>query len=281
MVDALSACVRAVLVCSLLQAAGAALYIALFGRALARSIVPVRRLGAVSAGIAAVSLVAFYLLEAARMAGDVSGMLDPELRALALASNLLPATARGVGLIALLASFASSRFQSLGTVGAVFVAASFATTGHSVELVPRLPAAILVFLHVLLGSAWFGALLPLMFAVKHESISVAGDVVRRFSTVAIWSVPPIAIAGLTLAAWLGVRPAHLGEPYSQLVVLKFAAFAVLMLLAAANKTRLGPRLVAGGAEAARTFRGSVAIEYVVLVGVLAATATLTTFFAPA
>jgi putative copper export protein len=279
-VDTVSACVRTVLLWSLLQAAGAALYLALFGHALSRSIACVRRLGLISAGSAVVAVAAFYLVEAARMAGEFSGMLDPELRALALTANLVPAGARAAGVVMLLAGFASGRSRSVGIVGALMVAFSFAATGHTMELVPREPAAVLIILHVLLGSAWFGALLPLYLATRYEPAAAAANAVQKFTALATWSVPLIAIAGVVLAWWLGVRPAHLGGAYVQLVALKFTGFAVLMLLAAANKWRLGPRLATGDASAAQAFRRSVAVEYVVIVSVLAATATLTTFYAP-
>src|ERR1700736_2424228 len=83
MPDVISVILRALSFVLLFQAAGVAIFVAIFGRRLASSRGAVRRLGQ-AAAIAAMALVAaHYALEAARMAGEMSGMWDPALQGLA------------------------------------------------------------------------------------------------------------------------------------------------------------------------------------------------------
>ena len=53
--------------------------------------------------------------------------------------------------------------------------------------------------------------------------------------------------------------------------------AVAMGFAAANRLRLGPAVARG---ATRYFKGSLAAEYALIVGALAATTTMTSLFSP-
>jgi len=60
--------------------------------------------------------------------------------------------------------------------------------------------------------------------------------------------------------------------YGALVLAKIAAFALLLALAAWNRWRAVP-----GSPA---LRRSIAVEYVVMIAVIAVTATMTTFYSP-
>jgi putative copper export protein len=280
-IDIASVAARTAMLVAMLQACGIALFLAAFGRQLTNSRRRVRRAGAVSIAVALGALVAFYLLEAGRMAGEFAGVLDGELLTLVAQSNAAPAALRVLGLGAVLVCVAVHRLRTVGVIGAALVALSFASTGHTVEAVPRGLAALLVVLHVGLASAWFGALLPLVLVARDERPSCAASVVVEFSRLALWTVPLIAVAGVALAWLLGVRWAALDQSYAQLLMLKASAFALLMVLAAANKWRYGPQLAHGDRRAAVGFRRTVTIEYGLIVGVVATTATLTTFHAPA
>ena len=59
------------------------------------------------------------------------------------------------------------------------------------------------------------------------------------------------------------------------------AFAILLALATLNKWRLAPRIGAGDGAAAAAFRRSVLAEWLLIAGVLAATAIMTGYFSPA
>jgi putative copper resistance protein D len=278
--DVASALVRTLLLVAMLQAAGASVYLALFGPQIGSARAPIARLGLAASVLAVVALGSFLTLEAARMAGEFAGLLDPELLALALGANAWPAATRLAGLLLLIAAFVSGRALPIGVVGALLVATSFALTGHSVDAEPRVPAGALVALHVLLGAVWFGSLLPLRWASRLEAPADAARLVEGFSLLATWSVPLIAVAGITLAWLLGVRTETLQQPYGALLLLKATAFVALMVLAAANKWRYGPRLATADPAAARGLQRATGAEYVLIVGVLGATAVLTTWFVP-
>src|SRR5262245_4045587 len=87
LVDGLSAALRALSFVALFQATGAALYLACFGELLLTTRRAVQRLAIASACVAIVLLILQYLLEAARMGGDLASMVDPELQALVFHSS--------------------------------------------------------------------------------------------------------------------------------------------------------------------------------------------------
>jgi putative copper export protein len=283
MPDVVSVILRALSFVLLFQAAGVAIFVAIFGRRLASSQVSVRRLGQ-AAAIEAIALVAaHYALEAARMAGEMSGMWDPTLQGMAWNS---PARAAlicrllGLLLIAVGLQKASVRWTILAVGGAVLATGAFALTGHTSVNVHRTALAALLMLHLLVVAFWFGALWPLYVASLRETPARASDIIERFTAVATWLVPVILLAGIVMAVLLLPNLQALSEPYGELLIAKGVGFAVLMGLAAANKWRLGPALVQGPVQSGRWFRRSVAAEYVLIAAVLTITAVMTSFFSP-
>jgi putative copper export protein len=134
--------------------------------------------------------------------------------------------------------------------------------------------------HVAAVAFWFGALLPLHAIASAEPAQVAGATIARFSRTALRSVPLIFVCGLLLSVLLIRSFAELRTPYGGIVVGKAVAFGALMALAAANKWRYGPRIAAGDAAAAATFKRTAAAEWALIAAVLVATALLTTLYAP-
>ena len=97
--DALSAALRAVSFTLLLNAAGVPIFLAAFGHLMPRSLPDVRKLGWTLAISAMVFVAAHQALEAARMAGEMNGVLDPAMQKMALESRAGTAfAARMVGL---------------------------------------------------------------------------------------------------------------------------------------------------------------------------------------
>ena len=90
-------------------------------------------------------------------------------------------------------------------------------------------------------------------------------------------VPCIAIAGLAIALVLIPDRATWISVYGSLLLAKIAAFLVLMVLAAWNRWRAVPALAAAShsSTAGDGLRRMIAIEYLLIVAVLATTATLT------
>jgi putative copper export protein len=283
MPDVLSVILRALSFVLLFQAAGVAIFVAIFGRRLASSQGTVRRLGQAAAIAAIVLVAAHYALEAARMAGEMSGMWDPTLQGMAWNS---PARAAlicrllGLLLIAVGLQGASVRWTIVAVGGAVLATGAFTLTGHTSVNVHRGALATLLMLHLLVVAFWFGALWPLYLASLRETPARASDIIDRFTAAATWLVPVILLAGIVMAVLLLPNLSALSEPYGELLIAKAAGFAGLMGLAAANKWRLGPALVHGTVKSGRWFRRSVAAEYVLIAVVLTITAVMTSFFSP-
>jgi putative copper export protein len=97
--DALSAVLRAVSFTLLLNAAGIPIFLAALGHLMPRSHPDVRKLGWTLAISAMVFVAGHQVLEAARMAGEMNGVLDPAMQKMALESRAGAAFAlRMVGL---------------------------------------------------------------------------------------------------------------------------------------------------------------------------------------
>jgi putative copper resistance protein D len=283
MPDVLSVILRALSFVLLFQAAGVAIFVAIFRRRLASSQVSIRRLGR-AAAIAGVVLVgAHHALEAARMAGDMSGMLDPALQGLAWNSRARAALIcrlAGLLLIAVGLQGSSVRSTIVAVGGAVLAMGAFTLTGHTSVNVHRGALAGLLMLHLLIVAFWFGALWPLYVASLRETPARAADLIDRFTALATWLVPVILVAGTAMAVLLLPNLSALREPYGELLIAKAVGFALLMGLAAANKWRLGPALGSGIVGSGQWFRRSVATEYVLIAAVLTITAIMTSFFSP-
>src|SRR5687768_17873320 len=104
------------------------MFIALFGRELTASERPARKIGAVSAIVAIVLVLAHYLLEAARMAGELGGIADSTLQGMVMQSPAGTALAwREVGLllIAIGLLIRSTRGIWLALLGALFAISAF------------------------------------------------------------------------------------------------------------------------------------------------------------
>jgi putative copper export protein len=289
--DLLSVALRAAAFDSLFQAAGTALFVALFGGALAASRAPILRIGRFAALVAAPLLLAHAAIEAARMAGDYAGLADAGLQRLSWYSSDGAAQALQAGgalwIAAVLrggdATLRSARlFRVLALVGVSLTLLPFLLTGHTSVHPLRALLAPLLAIHVLVIAFWFGALAPLYVVMVRESAAVATQTLRAFSAYATWLVPLILVAGMALAFVLLPGIAVMRQPYGVLLLVKLAGFAALMGLAALNRSRLVPALSlpARREYAARMLRWSLAAEIGLLCAVLSVTAVLTTFYSP-
>lgn len=280
-VDAISALVRGLSFIALFQAAGVAIFIALFGRRLAVTIKRVRSVGFVSA-IAAIVLVAVhYALEAARMAGALSGVFDLSLQQIVFESSMSTAWMwRMIGLVLIAGTIRRQDkvATAVSLIGAGAVITAFLFVGHSAAHEDRAWLWPLLALHLAVVAFWFGSLLPLYAVSRIERASIAAEIVDNFSRIAIWLVPAIFLAGGVMSLLLIDRWATFREGYGVLLLVKIGGFSALMLLAALNKWRYGPALAEGSGAAA--FQRTVAVEYVLICAVLMATAVMTTLFSP-
>jgi putative copper export protein len=291
--DALSVALRAVSFALLLNAAGIPIFIAAFGRLVPNTVPAIGRLGWKLAIGALVFVVAHHTLEAARMTGEMSGVLDPAMQKMALLSPAGAAFAlRVVGLLLIAVGLrmtarspqhVSSRVSAtngglrVALVGALLAVAAFTLVGHTSITPHRLAAAVLITVHLLVVAFWVGGLWPLYMVATKELPSVTSRVIDAFSMAATWVVPLILLAGIGLAALLLPRLATFNQPYGQLLLAKVAGFAVLMAMASLNKWRFGPACAQGHTVA---FKRTVLIEYILICIVLAVTAVMTTFYSP-
>ena len=301
--DALSLAFRAVGFVLLLNAAGIPIFLALFSRgSFGLSLdcaIAITRIGWKLAIAALLFVAGHYVLEAARMAGEMSGMLDPAMQSMALHSSqgaafivriaglaLIAGSLRSVGQAAVSDVRAVSASVSaglgasaarIGLLGSVLATASFTLTGHTSVTPHRPAAAVLLTLHLLVVAFWMGSLWPLYLMASAERHADAARLIEAFSRIAAWLVPIIFVAGLGLTALLVPGLSTFEQPYGQLLLAKVATFAVLMALATLNKWRFGPACEAGDT---RAFKRTVVFEYVLICLVLAITATMTMFYSP-
>jgi putative copper export protein len=281
--DALSAALRAVSFTLLLNAAGIPIFLTAFGHLMPGSLSVVRKLGWTLAISAMMFVAAHQVLEAARMAGEMSGVLDPAMQKMALESRAGTAfAARLVGL-ALVAIGLRRRAGSppgpptVALLGTVLTITSFTLQGHTTTTPHRAAAAALIILHLLVVAFWLGALWPLYVAAKKEPPAIAARVIDRFSVTATWLVPLILLAGIGLTAILVPSLDTFRQPYGQLLLAKVAGFAVLLAMASLNKWSFGPACAAGNTSA---FERTVIVEFILISIVLTATAILTMFYSP-
>ena len=274
---------RAAAFAALLQAAGAALFLFLFRDRLPASGDSVRRLGAAAAAAGAALVIARYLIEPARMTGALSGVLDGSLHGFLLTSNLgLAQLVRlaGAGIVGLALLRSTRSLERLALAGALLIAGSFSFMGHTAASDQRWLLGGLLVVHVFAAAFWFGSLMPLYIACGRESLSDAGPLIDRFSSIAVRSVPSIFLAGLGMAVLLLPSLGSLGTPYGLLLIAKVLIFALLMGLACLNKFRLGPAVVSGHAESLVALRRCVAIEIWLIAFILIVTAIMTTLYSP-
>lgn len=282
LIDVICALVRALSFIALFQAAGVPIAIAMFGRHLQRSARSIRQVGFLSAIAGLVLVAAHYALEAARMAGALSGAFDMSLQQLVFDSPMsVAAGSRLVGL-ALVASAIRREgtiATAMGALGAFCIAFAFSFVGHTAELQRPIWLGLVLTAHLLVVAFWFGGVASLYIVTRLEHEQRAAQIVAAFSRIASLLVPGLFVMGIVLTVLLVDRWEVFGESYGLLLLAKVVGFALLMALASLNKWRYGPAMAAVPA-AAVAFRLTVAAEYVLICGVLVTTAVMTTFFSP-
>ncbi len=283
MPDIISIGLRAVSFVAVLQAAGVAMFLWLFGGTLARSAGNIRSLGICAAAAGGFFTVAHHLVQPARMTGSFSGLLDGSLQAMLLNSDAGATSAiRILGLVLLVFGLPKSNRlgEAISLIGATLVVVSFGLMGHTAAHDQRWVLVALLVVHLLIIAFWFGALLPLYMAAARETFSDNALVIENFSAIAAWLVPIIFIAGLGMSILLLEEFNNLWTAYGVSLLAKVSGFALLMGLATLNKWRFGPAIVAGHAPALRSFQRSVVAEWGLIVAVLVVTATMTGLFSP-
>jgi copper resistance protein D len=282
--DALVLVLRALTFVALVQAAGLAIFLSLNEpAALGGSAERIRNAARVAALVALCAAVAHYLLTPARMAGSFGGTFDPSLDSLLLRSN--SGTAHIVRVIALSVLFLSLDRASVlntrvATGAAVLALLSFVLMGHTAIHPWRWLLGPLLLVHLATAAFWLGALWAFYDLVPREPTAVTGALLAQFSERAVRWVPALFVCGALMGVVLIGSPAGVLTGYGAFVLGKAGAFAVLLGLAAKNRWRFTPALVAGDARAAASLRRTVLAEWLLIVGVLIGTAVMTSLFSP-
>ncbi|HKT71777.1 MAG TPA: CopD family protein [Steroidobacteraceae bacterium] len=270
----------------LLQAAGVAIFIALWGTRLGRTRGVLAAQGRKMALAAIVAAVFSHSLEAVRLAGEWAGWTDISMQEIAWQSPAARALCERVVALGAIAfglcgnTTANGVRRTLAALGALLVPGSFFLAGHAMVSSHRFAASGLLYVHVLIVAFWFGALWPLQRVSAEEPPPLAASIIDAFSTTATWLVPVILVAGVGLAITLIPSVHVLTEPYGRLLIAKAALYGALLGLASLNKWRLAPGIGRSEARAAIAFRRSVVVEYALICVVLAMTAAMTTLYSP-
>jgi copper resistance protein D len=144
----------------------------------------------------------------------------------------------------------SASWRWLALAAAVSLVASIAWTGHAGSTPYTLGYLHLVSdaLHLTAASAWIGGLVPLALLLgaircRPGWTSLELDAIRRFSTLGTASVGTLIVSGV-FNAWIlvGSFRGLVVTDYGQLLMLKLAAFTVMVAFAAFNRFVLTPRL---------------------------------------
>lgn len=224
-----------------------------------------------------------FMFRGAALTGGADGMVDPEMLGLlwqTSAGDVLVYRLAGVALI--LVGLSVPRFgRWIALIGGVSALWSFAQVGHVPEL-ESFGVQLLLLLHLLCAAFWVGIFEPLRgMAVRSEYLTEAAVLGHRFGQAAALIVPALILAGFWLA-WLLVGSVQdlFFTGYGQALLFKVLLVALLLVLAAANKLRFVPAMQNGDARAARHLARSIEAEALIVLVVLATTATLTTALTP-
>lgn len=211
-----------------------------------------------AATVVALSSVAALGAQTAVMAGSIAEGLKPAaLGFMITGTDLGPAflgraLAAAVALVLLVFARPSRPVWIVVALAGLVVSASFAWTGHgaATEGPGRLVHLIAAVLHSWSAAVWLGALAALLIlTVRHPPAPADERVVHQalhgFAGVGTASVAVLMLSGL-VNSWFLVGPDRLSglltTPYGLLLTAKLLIFALMLVLAAANRFHLTPDL---------------------------------------
>jgi len=274
---------RALSFIAIFQAAGIFIFLKIFESQLTLSVDIIRKLGFISSVVAILLTVTYHFSVPARFTGSFGGILDSSMQLLLMKSNAgIARTVRVAGLCLLvIACLKRGHIQkTVGLLGVMMILLSFACMGHTTTHSQRWLVGSLLVFHLGVVMFWFGAFLPLYIVARDEMISQAGSLILKFSSIALWLVPMILVAGVLISVALLPTFWSLFTPYGGLILAKVCGFGVLMGLAALNKWRFGPKILAGHASSLTALQRIVVVEWFLVATLLAFTGIMTALFSP-
>lgn len=238
---------------------------------------------ALAAGGLALSAV-WLMASAAAMAGTAILPPDPAmLRMLAYDTPIGTVLALRAGAITIVLMLLAvvPRTPALALAGAL-AAATLAGVGHAGagEGTAGWAHCIADGAHAVAAAGWFGALLALTGGVVgRASAERSAFALHRFAMFGTIFVAVLVVTGaintVMIAGWAGL-PTLAASLYGRLLIAKIALFGGMLLLAAANRWRLTPRLARDGAEALPALRRSLVLETMLALAIMALVAALGT-----
>ncbi len=206
--------------------------------------------------LAWLSGISWFVFTTGGMSGSLAGVTDP-----AVLSTMIRDTDFGqvwvlrvllaTGLVPLLlpARLSGWRFHAV-LFGSLILLASIALTGHagSDESPARLRYLIADAFHLVAAGVWIGALIVFarlvtisLDGLRDDDLRILHHALARFSGVGTVVVAVLVLTGLMNP---GFFSASLKTTYTQILLVKLAMFVAMLLLAAANRFRLTPKLAA-------------------------------------
>jgi putative copper export protein len=262
-----------------LGAAGAAFFLAYSGTLVTN---PDRiKIRGIALGLSMLSVLAGgaqILVTAGSMSGAAAGMWEGTMVHMVWQAGAGRAYAvRGLGLLLVALAVLRNLPPWPACIGAVIAATSFAWNGHARSLHPNALPVLLLCVHLLGTAFWLGALCPLALVARNRELPHIAAMASRFGTAAVFVVAGLMAAGLgLLCMMLGSVSDMWTTEYGRYVMLKLSFVAGLLCLAAFNKLKLTPRLLAGDARALRSLRISLRLELLLGALILTVTAAFTT-----
>jgi putative copper export protein len=190
---------------------------------------------------------------------------------------LAPATITlSVGVLAVVIS-AASGITTLGAVGALAIAGSFALTGHTQSLEQPGPMPIVAAAHVLIAGFWVAAPLTL-FPSATLPAPLLVDRLKRFSAIAVAAIPALVVLGIWLA-WVlaGGLNGLFGTTYGRLLLAKLAVSLVAVGMGALNHAMI-TRQIASRPTRGRMWLGwTLRVETAVFIAAVLIVSIATTF----
>ena len=288
--DVLTVAVKALLYAATLGSAGGVMFLC-YSRALLGAKDEHAMLRHIEIGVmlAVLASALRIMVSAGSLAGAASGMFDPSLVHLVWHSGEDGAVILRVAGLLLAVQALGARGGAPGrgaprlasgtafaVIGACCAALSFAWVGHAHATRSWWVEGSMA-VHLVAAAFWIGALVPLSQLAKHGDPARLAAPAARFGSAAMAVVALLMLAGLAvLCRLLGSAGALWSSAYGRTACVKLTLVAGLLGLAAYNKLRLTPRLIAGDRQAVALLARSIRGEIVLAASILAATAALTT-----
>jgi len=168
----------------------------------------------------------------------------------AVAVSVFALAARSLTSAALIAALAVAGLVPLALIGH-----AAGTANHSIAVNSLL-------IHLVAIVAWVGGLVAL-FVLRGNSPEESATLTKRYSSLALAAFGLVAISGTSSALIRLREPAEILSPYGILVLLKISALLLLGIFGVIYRLSLVKKL-SQGAQAAKSFFGLVAVEFVIM-----------------